>query len=379
MNPVCLAIILLLSVTGVSASVPRVTLTRTPDAGIQPQAATDERGEVHLIYLKGDPAASDIFYVHASRDKIDFSKPLRVNSRPGSAIALGTIRGAQLAIGKNGRVHVAWNGHPPGSGRYKEAPMLYTRLSDSGTAFEPDRNVITSAGGLDGGGSVAADSSGNVFVMWHAPKPGDTNGESGRAVFVAHSKDDGKRFATEKLALGEPTGACGCCGMRAFADSHGNVFALYRGATEMTNRDEILLMSRNNGGNFNIAYEHHWSISSCPMSSAFLADSGDGVLAAAETHGRVFYVRIESSTGKVSEPVSPEAKGKHPVVIANGKGETLLVWTEGTAWAKGGGVAWQLYSAGGKPISEIGRAEGLPVWSMAAAFPQPSGDFVIVY
>jgi hypothetical protein len=33
-----------------------------------------------------------------------------VNSQPESAIAAGTIRGAQLAIGKAGRVHVAWNG-----------------------------------------------------------------------------------------------------------------------------------------------------------------------------------------------------------------------------------------------------------------------------
>jgi hypothetical protein len=352
---------------------------RTPDAGIQPQAATDERGVVHLVYLKGEPAGCDIYYVHTSLGQTNFSKPLKVNSRPGSAIALGTIRGAQLAVGRNGRVHVAWNGHAPEKGSYKDAPMLYARLNDAGTAFEPERNVIASAGGLDGGGSVAADNAGNVFVMWHAPKPGDTNGESGRAVFEALSKDDGKTFAPEKLATEKATGACGCCGMRAFADAHGNLFAVYRGATEMTNRDEILLMSRDRGADFEVRYEHHWSISSCPMSSAFLSESTTGVLAAAETHGRVYYVRVAPATGKISEPISPETPGKHPVVIANSRGDTLLVWTEGTAWAKGGRVAWQLYSPDDKPASEIGRAEGLPVWSMAAAFAQPRGDFIIVY
>lgn len=379
MNPVFAGILIFLSCLGVTASIPRIELIRTPDSGIQPQAVTDERGVVHLIYLKGDSAACDIFYVHTLPGQTNFSKPLKVNSQPGSAIALGTIRGAQLAIGKNERVHVAWNGHAPEKGNYKEAPMWYTRLNDTGSAFEPERNVITSAGGLDGGGSVAADKAGNVFVMWHAPQPGNTNGESGRAVFVARSSNDGKTFAPELLATSNPTGACGCCGMRAFADSRGNLFALYRGATDMTNRDEILLISRDHGAHFEKAYEHHWNISSCPMSSAFLAGTADGVLAAAETHERVYYVRIHPPAGKISDPVSPEVRGKHPVAIANGNGVVLLVWAEGTGWAKGGQMAWQLYSPEGKAISEIGRVEGLPVWSMAAAFAQPQGDFVIVY
>jgi hypothetical protein len=39
---------------------------------------------------------------------------LRVNSQQGSAIAAGAIRGAHLAVGRNGRVHVAWNGSSTG-------------------------------------------------------------------------------------------------------------------------------------------------------------------------------------------------------------------------------------------------------------------------
>lgn len=58
-----------------------------------------------------------------------------------------------MAVGRAGRVHVAWNGHPPAGGNYLEAPMLYARLNDAGTAFEPERNVISRARGLDGRGS----------------------------------------------------------------------------------------------------------------------------------------------------------------------------------------------------------------------------------
>jgi hypothetical protein len=67
------------------------------------------------------------------------------------------------------------------------------------------------------------------------------------------------------------------------------------------------------------------------------------------------------------------------VAVANGKGETLLAWTEGTGWAKGGSLAWQLYDSEGKPTSEKGRAEGVPVWSLATAVAKPDGRFVVIY
>jgi len=373
---------LVFCITGLSANsadTGQVTLVRTPDGGIQPQAAVDWQGVVHLVYYKGEAEKGDLFYVRQQPGHEEFSEPIRVNSSPGSAMAAGTIRGAQMAIGKNGRVHVAWNGHAPKSGSYREAPMLYTRLNDAGTAFETERDVITSARGLDGGGSVAADDQGNVYVMWHAPKLGNTNGEAGRAVFVAHSADGGNTFSPEKLAVTKPTGACGCCGMKSFADSEGNVFALYRAASEAGSRDETLLISRNRGEDFEIVYSHEWKIATCPMSSAALSESQAGVLAAAETHGRVFFVRVTPKTGKVSEPISPPSQGKHPVVVGNAAGNVLLAWTEGTAWGKGGAVAWQVYDTVGNPTTAKGRADGVPAWSLVSAIAKPDGSFVIVY
>ena len=380
------ALLLCLLGSGLSAAESsRVTLVRTPDGGIQPQAAVDSKGVVHLIYYKGDAGGGDIFYARQQPGETSFSKPMPVNSQPGSAIAAGSIRGAQLAVGKNGRVHVVWNG---GKGATKVSvggkdvtPLLYTRLNEAGTAFEPERNILTFAAGLDGGSSVAADAQGNVYVAWHGNAPDNKDKEAGRGVFVSRSGDDGKTFQREQPAAPRKTGACGCCGMRAFADSQGAVYILYRAATDMMERGQTLLVSDQPGADFKIAYTHPWKAMTCPMSSATLTEGKTGVLAAWETGDNVFFAGVDPKTMQVSRPVSPLAglKRKHPVAVANARGETLFVWTEGTGWAKGGSVAWQIFDKEGNASGEKNRAPGVPVWSLPTAFAKPDGAFVIVY
>src|SRR5205823_10326728 len=90
---------------------PGVMLLRVPNGGIQPQAVMDAKGTLHLIYFKGSDASSgDLFYVRRQAGKERFSEPIRINSRPRSACAVGSVRGGQIALGKGGRVHVVWNG-----------------------------------------------------------------------------------------------------------------------------------------------------------------------------------------------------------------------------------------------------------------------------
>jgi hypothetical protein len=236
----------------------RVSILNTPNRGIQPQAAVNAEGTLHLIYFKGDAGAGDIFYVRREPGKEGFSKAMRVNSRPGSAIAVGTIRGGQFALGKNGRVHVAWNA----SGKLKtDRGMFYTRLNDSGKAFEDQRDLMRASSILDGGGTVAADRSGNVYVAWHALKTGGERGENNRRVWVARSADDGKTFARETPAWEEATGACGCCALHAFADSRGALYLLYRSANAEVNRD-IYLLAADKDKSLAGALLHKWKVPS---------------------------------------------------------------------------------------------------------------------
>src|SRR6476620_9822279 len=86
-----------------------VNVVRLPPGGVQPQIAVDSTGVRHVLYFQGDPAHGDLFYSRLdSADRL--TPPIRVNSEPGSAIATGTMRGGHLAIGRDGRVHVAWHG-----------------------------------------------------------------------------------------------------------------------------------------------------------------------------------------------------------------------------------------------------------------------------
>lgn len=132
---------------------------------------------------------------------------------------------------------------------------------------------MTGTFGLDGGGTVTADSAGNVYVGWHGKAPGAAEGEAGRQVWIAESHDDGRTFAVERPAWKDPTGACGCCGMAMFADTKGTVRAVYRAATENVHRDIYMLTSRDHTRNFQGRRLHTWEINACPMSSMSFAEA----------------------------------------------------------------------------------------------------------
>ncbi|HEX4797217.1 MAG TPA: sialidase family protein [Humisphaera sp.] len=360
---------------------PTVSVLRVPAGSVQPQVAIDATGTEHLIYLTGDPQKSDVFYARSTDGGATFSKPLRVNTQPGSAIAMGTVRGAHLAIGRGNRVHVAWmgSGVAQPKGPRNSSPMLYTRLADDGT-FDPQRNVMQARPGLDGGASIAADGRGEVYIAWHAPLEQGA-GEQSRQVWMVQSTNDGATFAAERSVSDGKTGACGCCGMRLFCTTEGQLFALYRSADQITHRNVTLLRFDAQAKNATSEIVGRTEIGTCVMSTEAFAANGRGAVAAWETHGQIFWARVDADPAKSVEPIQvprgPEQK--HPALAVNSSGQTLVVWTEGTAWNKGGAIAWQIYDQQGKPLGGIGHAQNLPVWGAPAAFARPNGEFVVIY
>ena len=372
---------LLSAVGAVNPVQPSINLMRVPDSGIQPQII-EKDGVIHLLYFTGDPRNGDLNYVASHDYGKTFSKPIRVNSEPGTAMATGNIRGGQMAIGANGRVHVAWIGSSVAQPRAasNSAPVLYARMADTKDHFEPSRHVNDASRGADGA-SIAADSKDDVFVFWHAQPPNGKD-EAERRFWIARSTNGGKSFAGEKVAYSEPTGVCGCCGSRAFADADDTVYALFRAATQMIHRDMYLLTSTDRGITFHGADISRWDIGACVMSSASLIQSGKDVLAAWESEKQVYFGRVDHATHQMAGVTAAPESGtnrKYPAIATNNNGQTLFVWTENMAWAKGGSVVWQLYDRSNHAEAMHGQAAGVPAWSLVAAFARPDGSFTVVY
>jgi hypothetical protein len=367
-----------------AAQSPSVAVERAPNGGIQPQAARGSDGALHVLYFKGDARAGDLFYVRRESGEARFSAPLRVNSEPGSAVAAGTIRGGQLALGKGDRPHVAWNGSQQAArGDLHNAPFLYARSNDEGSAFEPQRNLITWASGIDGGGAIAADAAGNVYATWHAMA--GASDEAGRAIYLARSTDGGSTFAREIKASPDASGACGCCGMAATLDAQGRLFAAYRAAAANTERDAVLLMSSDAGASFDSARVHPWHLSACPMSSFSFASNGNDRFLAWETEDRIFFGRIET-VGALNVPAPMRlpgggaAKLKHPAIAVKDGGEILIAWLETRGWGGEGRLFHQVFDAEGRAIAKPTLADAAaPAWTKPSALARPDGSFLILY
>lgn len=365
----------------------KVEVLRVPNGGIQPEIAVDSAGVAHMVYLAGEPGAANVFYVRTADGGKTFTPAVRVNSQEGSAIAIGTIRGAHIAVARSGRVHVAWNGSdqampkPPVNLKTQRAgmPMLYARSNAAATVFEPQRNLMTRTTNLDGGGSIAVDDGGGVYVAWHAHPVSGEGGEEARRVWIAPSTNDGETFSAEYPVSEPSTGVCGCCALRIAATRPGELQILYRSATATVNRDIYSLVSRDRGQTFAGTRLHKWEIGACPMTSMAIV-GGVTTLRAWETDGQVYFT---AGDGKPMSPLlavdEKTPRRKHPRLAVNGDGAMLLAWTEGTAWARGGSIAWQLFGGDGRRAAAAGSAPSLPVWSFPAVLPRPDGTFTILY
>jgi hypothetical protein len=114
------------------------------------------------------------------------------------------------------------------------------------------------------------------------------------------------------------------------------------------------------------------------MSSMGFSEGSGTVVRTWETGGQVYF---QDLTKPNATPTSAPGEGKgrkHPRIAIGSHGETLLAWTEGTGWQRGGSLAWQVLGRNGKPIGEMRTQAGVPVWSFAAVIPKPNG-FLILY
>jgi hypothetical protein len=366
--------LLALLFTTLTASAANVRLERVPEGGVQPQIASASDGTLHLVYLKGDPRGCDVRHATKKPGAATWSTPRTVNNTPASAIAAGTIRGAQIAIGQDDALHIVWNG----VGDHKRqipSPLLYTRSLDGGGTFEPQRDLRADTQALDGGTSIAASTKGEVFVVWHGAPAGAEPGEIHRRVYVLKSTDNGRSFTPPKVANADDPGVCACCSLKSFITPGGELFTLYRAARSTSQRDVVLMTSRDGGSTFQHRDVGRWAINACPMSSFSAISDGKHTRGAWEAEGKVFTAPLDAQSEALA--VSGD-KSRHPALAINTKGETLITWSIGTGWQKGGQLGWLVLDSSGQPTQTRGTQPGMPVWAFSAAYAEGE-QFVILY
>lgn len=140
---------LFLALTSLAAAA-AVRVEEVPEGAVQPQVMVGGDGTAHLIYLKGEPGSCDVRWVRRRAEEgARWSAPVAVNSQPATAVAMGTIRGAQMALGRGGTIHVVWNGASVAAVEGQGVPLF---LQSLGAGAEQLRAATESAGSDGGAG-----------------------------------------------------------------------------------------------------------------------------------------------------------------------------------------------------------------------------------
>ena len=328
-------------------------------------------GTIHLVYLHGEPKAAEVRYTYRKPGEA-WHPGQMVNSPKSSAIALGTIRGPQLAVGGMGTVHVIWNGI--GADTSPRSPLWYARKSREDKTFGKPQDLLGDATALDGGASITGNESKGGVVVWHGNEAGAAAEEKQRLILIRSSNDDGISFEKAEAANRADPGVCACCSLRALAGPEGGPNIFYRSAETMDHRAMTLLSL--SGGTWKSRGIEPWKVAACPMSSAALASTSNRLLGAWETAGQI-------RMGWLSDPALPPAtvagdKAKHPSIAINEKGSILISWLQGSGWNRGGSVFWQEFDRELRPTGKAVNAGVVPARGLITAYAEPNGDFVVL-
>jgi hypothetical protein len=155
---------------------------------------------------------------------------------------------------------------------------------------------------------------------------------------------------------------------------------LYRAATDDVHRDATWVSMRSGTATRPVRLQG-WELRACPMSLFALTADGDGMFAAWETAQQIYYATLDPARLSASTPVAVAGTGirRLPSVAVNRAGDRLVAWTEDTAWARGGTLAWQLIDSRGTTVASASRAGEVPVWGLVSAVALPDGSFLILH
>ena len=337
----------------------------TPNQGRVPEIAQDKNGILHLTYGK----ENDAFYVNSHDNGKTFSVPVKLNQRVGT-VTVGGERGAKIVIGKNGIIHSIWLGHYKMGGG-----VWYTRSTDGGKTFAPERNVQDTAIGCDSP-TIVADNAGNVLLFWlDARLPKDAENPVTDAIILSRSKDNGENFSQNEIVKYDFVGrACACCRLEARLRG-GDVYIAFRSGWHNI-RDFYFLKGRKLENNFKAirVSDDKWNLEGCPMSGAdFQVANNQRILLSWMSQGKIYWSSAANmNAGFAPRIAAPAGEGttNYSLILSN-KSQVFLLWKQNAK------LHWARYANDGK-FHDEGIVGAMPGKDKAVAFVGKDHNFYVM-
>ena len=381
---------------------------------ISPEVAVGTDGAINLIWLdKGLTAnrpapkkrkpgehshrsATNLYFSRSEDQGATWSSPAQVNGADGEVWGFAVSK-PRINVGPTGTIHIFYpaNDTSPKTG-LDVVSARYTRSTDNGKTFseptvlnrpaEKDLSDVLGEGlaMTNSFGTMGVAPDGTVITAWQdvAGMIGSSSGANGA---VAISRDDGKTFEAERIAL-PGNAVCPCCQFTiAFSDD--TTYIGYR-KIYADGRDSTVARWSNGGRTFEGESRldlGRWDINGCPLKPTELAIDGSNVYAATYTAGEAtpaLYFTRSTDGGQTfagKRQVHPEAPySDAPELTVDDNGAVRLVWHAKVAGPR------RLYTAvsldGGETLStavEIDTPAGTSAYP--ATDVAPNGTVYVVW
>jgi hypothetical protein len=397
-----------LALASLNASAEALRVSPEGHKAAAPDVSINARGEIAVLWVDRSPqdkaggvtdrhiALTDV-YVAVSRDGgSSFEAPVKVNRDAGSVWGQQVSR-PRIVGSPNGTWHLTYaaNETHPQIGK-TALTTHYTRSTDGGRSFEPERRVSTLTdqdlgGMLHGGfisaaafGTIAAAPDGSVRLLWIDTRH-MTRESTAAAMYSVASTDDGRNFSPEANVVGD--GVCPCCQLTAAATASSDILVGSRRITAGNIRPATVFRIGHAGGapgeRISIGGAP-WQIEGCPLKPTVVAIEGRQVLAAvhngAESTPGVVYASSDDGGASFRNHglVHTAASVSDAPSIAAQPNVALLAWHAKTDGPRR--VFYRLLALDGSPIGDVRELDAEPGMTQAPVVAaRPDGRFQIVW
>jgi hypothetical protein len=158
------------------------------DSTFTPQTAVDSKGNIFAVWEDDTSTNANILFSRSSDGGATFSAPINL-----SHSRLFPF-GPRINVDSSDGINVVWNDNSPGN-----LDIFFARSTDGGLTFSSPVNVSHDAS-ASGNPQVAADSTGNIFVVWE-------NDSGVLGILFSRSVDGGVTFSSPAMISTNTTGS----------------------------------------------------------------------------------------------------------------------------------------------------------------------------